>query len=145
MSVKATILDNLETALKGIKQTGGYNMTVQKVERYHLAFDEDTYSAPFISIVETGEIPTAEDGSNMQLLLSLSLLVFLRDSNTMAADTDKIVDDIKKLIYSPVGLGTYCLDIRHTGIEQLWISETEKKSATRIGIDILYYAAKASF
>jgi len=145
MSVKATILNNLKTALEGIKQSGGYNLTVQKVERYHLAFDEDGYVTPFISIVESGEVPTVEDSANMQQSLSLNLLVFLRESNTMATDMDKIVDDIKKLIYSPVSLGTYCLDVRHSGIEQLWISETEKKSATRIGLEILYYAPKGTF
>jgi len=144
MSVKNDILDNLKAALGAIRPAAGYNTEVVKVSRFATPYDIAKEKTPFIAIVEETETKLAEDAVNCLFRMTLTVTGFIRDTADIEEKITKLTDDIRTVIYVPVQLGTYCLDVV-SGEVLLHLSESEKEAGVHVTVEILYYAPKAGF
>ncbi len=144
MSTKKTILDNLETALRAIKKSGGYNTDIADVKQFGLAMDVQIENKPAVAIVEMPERAVAEDDTNIQFVMPISLVAIMTDRSGLRDKITLFVDDIKKVVCA-ASLGDNCLDINLTGLGDMAYTSTEGDARVPIMVDIRYYAAKAGF
>jgi len=146
MSVKNDIFKALVVQLETIRTTNGYSTNVadKGVTRYLQTTDMGFEFTPSIAILETGENILVEDDTNIRFSLVLSLIAYLKAAEDCEGAITKFADDIKKLIYSPVSLGSYVLWTRITAEESIQISSMNE-AVVHIGLEIIYYASKAGF
>lgn len=144
MSVKQTILDNIETAVKAITKTGGYNTDVAQVKQFGLATDIQVENKPAIAIIEYPETVVAEDETNVQFVMPVELRAIMSERADLRDKITKFVDDIKKVVYA-MSLGSYCLDVRLIGLGDMAYTSTEGDAKVPVSIEVRYYAAKGAF
>jgi len=146
MAARDTVLDNLKTALEGITVANGYHTEVNKVSPGPLPVDQIQNDCPFIAIIEGDENRLVEDDTNIRYQLMLGLMCFIKGYNAsgMSDRIRKMIDDIKKLVYSPVSLGTYCLLVNMPS-DTVDVSETEDMAMAAVALEIIYYAPKSTF
>lgn len=142
MSIKNDILDNLVSALEDISQFNGYNTDVKKASRFSHASDLAHELTPAVYVYETSERLNIEAETEIQYTITGLIVGIIKDDNSVLDDKAvKLVDDIKKLIYSPPSLGTYALDIQVTGAET-YLNKNDHKAEIQVSFEIIYYTVK---
>jgi hypothetical protein len=69
----------------------------------------------------------------------------LKSDEHLSTELNKLIDDIKTLIYSPIYLGSYFYHMRITGIERIFLAEAEWRAIGIIAWEIHYYAPLEGF
>lgn len=146
MAARDTILDNFKTALEAVTEANGYNTTVKRVNRGPMPFDTVKNDCPFIAIVEGDEQTLLHDDTNVRYNITIALILYIKGylASGMSDSMNKFMDDVKKLIYSPVDLGTYCLQV-NCNENDMDVSDSEDMAAGIMSLDIIYYAPKNTF
>lgn len=146
MSVRDTILDNLRTQLRTILTTAGYHTDVKAVTLGANSFDAIAEDCPYAAVVQGNEVIEVEDDTNIRFRMKVGLTLFVKGQTTigMSDDINNFADDVKTLIYSPIDLGTHCLDCQLKDME-ISISLSENMAAAGMILEIVYWAAKTAF
>jgi hypothetical protein len=104
-----TITKKVVTALKGIKQTGGYNFTLKNIIQYSTDLTAPgikTYPAAAVAPSGNRRI-VAQDATDIQYSQEFDVVLAVTGSNpeTRRKDLDNLVDDVVTAIDAPAALG----------------------------------------
>lgn len=147
MSTRDTILTNLKTALEGITTSNGYHTTVKEVAKGPIANDIKADNCPFVAILQVGEEIAVEDNTHFRFSMPVGLAIYVTGYTVsgMSSTLNDLIDDIKKLIYAPLTLGTHCLRVQLKGLTDVAISDSENQAGALVEINVIYYVAKDAF
>lgn len=142
MSVRETILDNLEDALKGIKTSAGYNCDIGTVTREaSSSIDFDSSRSPAIMIVDDGgEIREAPISTDQRVTATISLEGFVRSNADLSEKFNDLLADIRKCIHA-ASLGDNVIYQRFGNLETF---TGEDRILFVQELEILYYYSEAS-
>ncbi|MGD8785896.1 MAG: hypothetical protein PVJ60_00605 [Phycisphaerales bacterium] len=144
MSVKNTILENLVTAFKGIKQSAGCNHTAQTVQRSTVPFDTIQQKKPAIAILEGSEEIQVEGPTNLRNQTQLFIEATIDKDADLEQEVTELGDDIRKISYSPPSLGDNALDFYLTGQESLYLEQSVNDAVIVMGANLIWYDAKST-
>lgn len=150
MSIRATILDNLETALNAIKEDTSYETAIAEVSRFdENALTADQHRFPLVMIVDAGpETLVADDDTHYHYLLDVAIIGLVKSDtiSDLQTDLNKLISTFKQFIDSDPSLGTNVMRFRFAGIDSnAYETKTEKIGSTVIGTRIRYWCAAGSF
>jgi hypothetical protein len=153
LSIRADILDNLETALKAIQDDTGYDTPIAEVSR----FDENALTAeqhrfPLVMIVDAGpESLVVQDDTHYHYLMDIVLIGFVKSGTIQDLQTDlnNLISTLKQFIDSDPSLGSNVMRFRFTGLDSnaynAYETKTEKIGSTVIGTQIRYWCEAGGF
>jgi hypothetical protein len=140
MSIKTDILDSLVSQLKSIRIDAGNSIDIRNVYLYAVPLTIGAESVPFVEIDEVRELYTIIDSDNYRGELKLLLTFY---SNRNQADGSNVLslfmNSLRSLIYSPITLTGYALDVRLLGWEKDMKSIAEGIQSITAEVDIVYY------
>ena len=150
MSIRATILDNLETALKAIQDDTGYDSSIAEVSRFdENALTADQYRFPLVMIVDAGpEVLVVQDDTHYHYLMDVVLIGLVKSGTVLDLQTDlnSLISTLKQFIDSQSALGDNVMRFRFTGLDSnAYETKTEKIGSTVIGTQIRYWCEAGGF
>lgn len=112
MSVRGDILDTLATQLAAITVANGYNSNVEEVLRKVKHSEELPSADPYLTIIDNGpdEIRQYCDGNKVRAEMTVTILAQVRGTTgdtPPTAEVSQIIGDVRRLVASPVSLGSY--------------------------------------
>jgi len=150
MSIRATILDNLEIVLKAIQDNASYETAIAEVSR----FDENVltlgqHQFPLVMIVDAGpEILVVQDDTHYHYLMDVTMIGLVKSGTVLDLQTDlnKLISTLKQFIDSDPNLGTNVMRFRFVGLDSnAYETKTEKIGSTVIGTQIRYWCTAGGF
>lgn len=150
MSIRANILDNLETALNNIKESSSYELPIAEIGRFPVnPNDLQNHRFPYVSIVDAGEESlTVRDATHYQFLMMTPLVADVQTSTEgdLSESLNKLISDLKKFVDSNPSLGSNVLKFRLVGLEStVWKTSAGYMGAATIMTTIRYSCLAGTF
>lgn len=146
MGARDTIFDNLIEKLSQISPANGYHTDVKSVVAGPVGVDAVADKFPMAVVLQGDEELNGEDDINVTFKTAAGVVLYVkgRSSSGMSNTINDFADDVKRMIYAPIDLGSHGLSVRLVAASY-GISDTEGMATAGIQLEIIYYAAKATF
>jgi len=141
--VRNTIIENLVTALKGIKKSAGYNLNIIDVTRYPIGLSTSRLSTPIIQVVMGEDIRQVESDTYVRYVMTPSLFFMIKSGNEMSLEVERAIADAKKIINEGIDLGDNVLSVKIEAFAPYIIEETGY-AAVDVRLRIVYYESKGN-
>jgi hypothetical protein len=150
MSVRATILQNLETALNAIKSDTSYALTPATVSRFEESAPvKAQWKFPLVIIVDSGpETLVAQDDTDYHFLMTVGLLGFVKTdtADQLQDKLNELITMLKQFVNSQPSLGTNVMSFTLEGIQSnIYETKTENIASTLVTTRIRYWCQAGSF
>ena len=150
MSVRQTILDNLQTALEAIEDDTDYELSIAEVTPFDVSvLTADNHRFPLVMIVDAGpEDLIVRDASHYHFAMPVSLWGYVKTDTPeeLQIDLNKMISALKQFVDSDPDLGSNACDFYLTGLESN-ILKTDKgiMGRTIITTRLRYWCAAGTF
>jgi hypothetical protein len=147
MSTRGTILDNLATQLATILTANGFVTNVEEVLRDVEHSEQHSSSDPYLTIEDGGPDLVQQYGASSMVRTEMSIGVRAQVKGATADapptdELDNIIDDVRKLIHTPVSLGA---SVCYAALDGIRTIVTSKTSALLVfDLSICYGYSKAN-
>lgn len=150
MSVRATILDNLESELTTMVDSEDFDSLVAKVSRFEFNFlSSEHHKTPMITILDSGdEAIQVEDETHIRYKWNIFISGFVKSSTPQLVQTEynQLIASIKTIVDAGMDLGENVFRIKVIGPSTTWYDETNNRLAgSHLDVEIIYWAERGTF
>lgn len=149
MSIRGTILQNMENALNGIKEDPAYPIQIAEVSTFRQnLISEDNYNFPMVMPIDTG-IEEIEIIDLTHVRFRWEPVIFCAvkttQSETLHDDMGNLMSALRQFGDSSPSLGDNVLEFRLINTEGIDYDTTQIIAVATIEVQIRYWAAKGSY
>jgi len=147
MSIRGDILDTLATQLGTITTANSYASNVFEVTRQAQVPDDFPTNKVVLSIVDTAPDTFRQRAaaSRVRSTMTVIILAVVQDSDEARVpitQVNNIISDIRKLVYSPISLGSYVCWAHLPEVSEITI--TENDGMIQMPLEISYWYTEAA-
>ena len=149
MSIRNTILTNLQTAIKAIEDDSDYELNIHRVSLFNEnILKVQPHDVPMVMIIDTGKesIPVY-DGTDYRYRWEVILrgVVNTDTAGSVHEDLNKMISILKQVIDAGPSLGDNALKIRIVEVVGNRVDEDRKLADTIIRCEIVYWCVAGTF